>query len=306
MPASRMKPGQHDGHADAARVELRAQRPARSRADRTSWRCTASCRARCLARQRGDEQQVSAPARDHRRQQRVCQHDRGAQVDAQRAVDLLLGEGLQAARGRQRGVGDQDVHLARLASQAVDLGGLARGRRPARAHPSSRGQRLQHLDAPPGQDQLRAAGVQRAGDRLAETAGGAVSRTRSRAGDAAATELASATSMQVIALFGPTGVGKTAVALALARRLRQRGEDPVAVSADALQVYAGLETLTGVASAREQAAAGASAGLVRAAARDVQRRAVREAGARGDRRAAGGRAAGRSWWAAPGCICARR
>jgi tRNA dimethylallyltransferase len=59
--------------------------------------------------------------------------------------------------------------------------------------------------------------------------------------------------MQVIALFGPTGVGKTAVALALARRLRARGEDPVAVSADALQVYAGMETLTGVASARERA-----------------------------------------------------
>jgi tRNA dimethylallyltransferase len=59
--------------------------------------------------------------------------------------------------------------------------------------------------------------------------------------------------MQVIALFGPTGVGKTAVALALARRLRARGEDPVAVSADALQVYAGMETLTGVASADERA-----------------------------------------------------
>jgi tRNA dimethylallyltransferase len=58
--------------------------------------------------------------------------------------------------------------------------------------------------------------------------------------------------MQVIALFGPTGVGKTAVALALARRLRARGEDPVAVSADALQVYTGMETLTGVASARER------------------------------------------------------
>jgi tRNA dimethylallyltransferase len=57
----------------------------------------------------------------------------------------------------------------------------------------------------------------------------------------------------VIALFGPTGVGKTAVALALARRLRARGEDPVAVSADALQVYAGMETLTGVASASERA-----------------------------------------------------
>jgi tRNA dimethylallyltransferase len=59
--------------------------------------------------------------------------------------------------------------------------------------------------------------------------------------------------MQVIALFGPTGVGKTAVAVALAQLLRAAGEDPVAVSADALQVYAGLETLTGVATQAEQA-----------------------------------------------------
>jgi len=49
------------------------------------------------------------------------------------------------------------------------------------------------------------------------------------------------------ALFGPTAIGKTAVAIALARRLRDQGEDPVAVSADALQVYAGLETLAGAA-----------------------------------------------------------
>jgi tRNA dimethylallyltransferase len=52
---------------------------------------------------------------------------------------------------------------------------------------------------------------------------------------------------EVIALFGPTGVGKTEVAVALAERLRSRGEEPVAVSADALQVYAGLEILTGTA-----------------------------------------------------------
>jgi len=51
---------------------------------------------------------------------------------------------------------------------------------------------------------------------------------------------------RVLALFGPTGVGKTDVAIALADRLRARGEHPVAVSADALQVYAGLEILTGV------------------------------------------------------------
>lgn len=56
----------------------------------------------------------------------------------------------------------------------------------------------------------------------------------------------------VLALFGPTAVGKTAIAIALADRLRARGEDPVAVSADALQVYAGLEILTGTASPAER------------------------------------------------------
>jgi tRNA dimethylallyltransferase len=56
----------------------------------------------------------------------------------------------------------------------------------------------------------------------------------------------------VNAVFGPTGVGKTQFALALARRLRAMGEDPVAVSADALQVYAGLEVLTGVATPEQQ------------------------------------------------------
>jgi tRNA dimethylallyltransferase len=56
----------------------------------------------------------------------------------------------------------------------------------------------------------------------------------------------------VIALFGPTGVGKTDVAIELANRLRERGEHPVAVSADALQVYAGLELLTGAANAHER------------------------------------------------------
>jgi tRNA dimethylallyltransferase len=59
--------------------------------------------------------------------------------------------------------------------------------------------------------------------------------------------------VEVVALFGPTGVGKTAVAIGLAERLRDRGEDPVAVSADALQVYRGLQVLTGAASPAEQA-----------------------------------------------------
>jgi tRNA dimethylallyltransferase len=58
----------------------------------------------------------------------------------------------------------------------------------------------------------------------------------------------------VVAIFGPTAVGKTAVAIALAAALRADGERPVAVSADALQIYRGLEILTGVPSSAEQAA----------------------------------------------------
>jgi tRNA dimethylallyltransferase len=59
--------------------------------------------------------------------------------------------------------------------------------------------------------------------------------------------------LPVVALFGPTGIGKTEVALALADRLRAEGENPVAVSADALQLYAGLEILTGAPSAAQRA-----------------------------------------------------
>jgi tRNA dimethylallyltransferase len=58
--------------------------------------------------------------------------------------------------------------------------------------------------------------------------------------------------VKVLAVFGPTGVGKTGVAIALAEELRKRGEDPMAISCDALQVYEGLGALTGVASAEEQ------------------------------------------------------
>jgi tRNA dimethylallyltransferase len=58
--------------------------------------------------------------------------------------------------------------------------------------------------------------------------------------------------LHVLGIFGPTGVGKTGVAVALAGLLRERGEDPVAINCDALQVYAGLEVLTGTASAEER------------------------------------------------------
>jgi tRNA dimethylallyltransferase len=56
----------------------------------------------------------------------------------------------------------------------------------------------------------------------------------------------------VLAVFGPTGVGKTGVCVELAKLLRERGEEPVAINCDALQVYEGLDVLTGAASAAER------------------------------------------------------
>jgi tRNA dimethylallyltransferase len=55
--------------------------------------------------------------------------------------------------------------------------------------------------------------------------------------------------LPVVAIFGPTGVGKTAVAETLAAGLKARGERPAMVSADALQLYRGLDVLTGAADA---------------------------------------------------------
>jgi tRNA dimethylallyltransferase len=58
--------------------------------------------------------------------------------------------------------------------------------------------------------------------------------------------------LTVLAIFGPTGVGKTGVAVSLAGLLRERGEEPVAINCDALQVYEGIDVLTGAATAAEQ------------------------------------------------------
>jgi tRNA dimethylallyltransferase len=58
--------------------------------------------------------------------------------------------------------------------------------------------------------------------------------------------------LNVLAIFGPTAVGKTGVAIALAGLLEAQGEDAVAISCDALQVYEGLGALTGVASPEER------------------------------------------------------
>ena len=58
--------------------------------------------------------------------------------------------------------------------------------------------------------------------------------------------------MDVLAIFGPTAVGKTGVAVALGELLRERGEEPVAVNCDSIQVYRGLEILSGAATKDER------------------------------------------------------
>ncbi len=57
----------------------------------------------------------------------------------------------------------------------------------------------------------------------------------------------------LLAIFGPTAVGKTAVAIEVADRLRALGEDPIAIGVDALQVYDGIPLLTAQPTSEEQA-----------------------------------------------------
>lgn len=71
-------------------------------------------------------------------------------------------------------------------------------------------------------------------------------------GERAHSTVMSTGGVEVLALFGPTSVGKTGVAVALARSLRSRGVSPVAVNCDAIQIYRGLETISGAASADER------------------------------------------------------
>jgi tRNA dimethylallyltransferase len=58
--------------------------------------------------------------------------------------------------------------------------------------------------------------------------------------------------VRVLAVFGPTAAGKTGVAVAVAELLRERGEDPVAISCDSIQVYRGLEVISGAAGRGER------------------------------------------------------
>ena len=100
---------------------------------------------------------------------------------------------------------------------------------------------------------------------------------------------------------------RPAVAIELAELLRERGEDPVAVSCDAMQVYRGPGGRSAAPPSAEQRERleHRLLGFV-AGRRGVQRRPVRRARPAGDRRACSPPGGGRSSSAAPASTCARR
>ena len=60
---------------------------------------------------------------------------------------------------------------------------------------------------------------------------------------------------QVLALFGPTSVGKSEIAVVLAERLSRSGRGSVIIGADSMQIYDGLGLISGAASPQQRARA---------------------------------------------------
>ena len=59
----------------------------------------------------------------------------------------------------------------------------------------------------------------------------------------------------MVALFGPTSVGKSAIAVSLAERLASVGIETVLIAADSMQLYQGLELVSGAANPEQRARA---------------------------------------------------
>ena len=165
--ADEPRENRRDAHAATAQVD--AQPGGEAAQPELGGRVHQRDRGGGLAAQRGDVDQVSAAASDHRRQQRVSQRDRSTQIDGQRTINLVHREGLERAGGRKRGVGDHDVHIAGLARQTIDLTGLNQVDGQS-ACAELLGQRLEHIGTSPGENQLAALAGDGASDRVPDTA----------------------------------------------------------------------------------------------------------------------------------------
>jgi hypothetical protein len=76
----RNKPGRDDGHLDPMLHDLTAERPGEPAQAKFCGGVDGSCRQRDITADRIDENDQSASALDHRRQQMARQRDRGQQV----------------------------------------------------------------------------------------------------------------------------------------------------------------------------------------------------------------------------------
>ena len=109
---------------------------------------------------------MAVAARGHRRREVAREHDRRAQVDVERAVDLVRPEGVDPAAGGQRRVGHEHVDLARPARQRRDLLAIGQvGDEHLDPRAQIAGQALEHVGLAPADQHRRAAGVQPPRDR---------------------------------------------------------------------------------------------------------------------------------------------
>src|ERR1700727_3484059 len=95
---------------------------------------------------------MAAAALHHRWQQRPRERDRGAEVDLERAIDLLLAVLVELAAGRQARICHQDVDAGsdRFLRQSLNLVSRAQV---ASARPGSEvlRERVEHILATPGE-----------------------------------------------------------------------------------------------------------------------------------------------------------
>ncbi len=105
--------------------------------------------------------------RGHALAEQAAEHHRRAQVDVQRAVDLLDAEVQERAGGGHARVGHEDVGAGGLVRQALHRVGIGEvdGEHAAAG---LRRQRLEHVGAPAGQDERRARAGETARDRVAD------------------------------------------------------------------------------------------------------------------------------------------
>ena len=172
MPASRMKPGETSetptplGPRSAAQAEGEA---AQAELGRVVDRAT---RARRLARERGDEDEVAGAALDHRREQRLGHQHRRLEVDAQGALHLLGAEvapasPLPAGRRWRRGRRPSPASAAEL------LGGAGLGEVGGQDPVPVAGQPRGHL-----LERLALAGAEQERRRRASASASAIARPR--------------------------------------------------------------------------------------------------------------------------------